>query len=123
MITVTADKTRKLITLTMTGFTTPEEATSGSAQVQITAATNGWRTGEFFLIVDQLEGLVQSQSAMEAFQAGIAAASLRARKIAVLSTSSLARLQSKRIAGGEVAAMFENRSDAEEWLFADPPEA
>jgi hypothetical protein len=119
VFTITTDEARKLMTVTMSGFLTPEDATSCAAQVQISAAAIGWRTGEFLLLVDSLESSVQSQSVIEAFQAGIAASSLRARKIAVLSTSSLARMQTKRIVTGKVAGMFENRAEAEQWLFAD----
>ena len=123
MFTSATDEARKLMTVTMAGFLTPEDATSCAVQVQTSAAAMGWRTGEFLLLVDSLESSVQAQPVIEAFQAGIAASSLRARKIAVLSTSSLARMQTKRIVSGKVAAMFETRADAEEWLFADPPEA
>jgi len=123
VFTITADESRKLMTVTMSGFLTPEDATSCAAQVQTNAAANGWRTGEFLLLVDSLESSVQSQSVIEAFQAGIATSSLRARKIAVLSTSSLARMQTKRVITGKVAGMFGSRADAEEWLFADASEA
>jgi hypothetical protein len=80
----------------------------------------GWRTGEYLLLVDSLAGSVQSQSVIEAFQAGIAISTLRARKIAVVSTSSLARMQTKRIITGKIAAMFMDRAEAERWLFAEP---
>ena len=118
MFTITTDQARKLMTVTMVGFLTPEDAASCAAQVQTSAAAAGWRTGEFLLLVDSLESSVQAQPVIEAFQAGIAASSLRARKIAVLSTSSLARMQTKRIVSGKVAGLFENRAEAEEWLFS-----
>ncbi|MEO9131930.1 MAG: STAS/SEC14 domain-containing protein [Sphingomonas sp.] len=119
MFTIATDEARTLMTVTMSGFLKPEDATSCAAQVQTAAAAMGWRTGEFLLLVDSLAGSVQSQSVIEAFQAGIAASSLRARKIAVVSTSSLARMQTKRVVTGKVAGLFENKADAEEWLFAD----
>jgi hypothetical protein len=123
MFTIATDESRKLMIVTMSGFFTPEDATSCAGQVQLAAAAAKWRTGEFLLLVDALDGSVQSQPVIEAFQAGIAISTLRARKIAVASSSYLSRMQTKRIITGKVAGLFMTRAEAEDWLFTDATEA
>lgn len=83
------------------------------------ASAAGFRTGEYLVLFRIEDAMIQPQEVIEAFQANVATARIRARRIAVVAGMSLTRKQAERILQPRVAAIFSNALDAEKWLFSD----
>ena len=64
---------------------------------------------------------LQSQEAVAAFRGVLAERSLFSRRLALLTGSSLARMQARRILDRDTVACFVEEADAMAWLFAPDP--
>lgn len=119
MIEVTKDPARRLVHARMSGMLTVAEVDVFSRDEQAAAGAMGLGSGEFDLLIEALGDVVQSQDVMARFRALITESPLKARRIAVVRHSVLARMQSKRQAqerdGMEV---FADMGEAEAWLAA-----
>lgn len=119
MITVTADPARKLVLAHMSGFLSPDEVSAFSRDKDLAVEAMGLRSGEYFLLIDTAEAVIQPQEIVAAFQHLVANSRYKARRIAVARKSSLTRIQTTRILSiREDAAVFDSIEDAQAWLFA-----
>jgi hypothetical protein len=73
--------------------------------------------GEQLIMVDLREAVLQSQSVFEKMLALMAGAT--ARRIALVASTPLARMQTKRLQIRENVVMFGEMTEAEAWLFGD----
>ena len=71
------------------------------------------------LTLNDISGMkVQAQDIVGAFQSLLAAPQYRSRRLAFVVSRTLARMQVVRALNGRDARCFENRAEAEAWLFA-----
>jgi hypothetical protein len=120
VITVAAEPERKLVRAHMSGFLDPAQVADFSRQEQEAVRSMGLGSGDFYLLIDTSETVIQSQEVVAAFQHLITDSELKAKRIAVARQSSLTRIQTNRIIKiRDNAAVFESLADAERWLFED----
>jgi len=120
MITVTTDPSRKLIRTHMAGFLDVSDVAAFSRDEQAAITAMGLKSGEFLLLVETSECMIQSQAVVAAFQDIILNSPCKARRIAIVREGSMSRLQTNRIVAiREDAAVFRTCAEAETWLFAD----
>jgi hypothetical protein len=116
-IMLSIEASSKLIRAEMSGLLTVDEVRSFGAEEQSAVRRMGLRSGEFDLLVLTEGATVQTQPVMDAFRDLMVHSPLKARKIATVRTSPLARMQSRRI--GTVrgnSEVFDNITDAYLWL-------
>lgn len=79
----------------------------------------GLQSGEFLVLVNTEGAVIQSQEVVSAFTDIVAHSPLKAKRIVVVRSSSLTRMQMQRILmiRGN-AAIFAGLSEAEQWLLA-----
>lgn len=119
MIKVTADPARKLVIAHMSGFLALEEVEAFARDKDAAVKSMGLRSGEYLLLIDTAQAIIQPQEIVAAFQQLVAHSRYKARRIAVARRSSLTRLQTTRILSiRDDAAVFDSIEDAERWLFA-----
>ncbi|WP_076068074.1 hypothetical protein [Sphingomonas montana] len=119
MIEVTTDPSRKLVLAHMEGFLEPADVAKFAQDERAAAESMGLGSGEFLLLVDTANCMIQSQDVVAAFQHLIANASHKARRLAIIRQGSLTRMQTNRIISiRDDAAVFVTRAEAEAWLFA-----
>ncbi len=112
------DPARDLVRITMVGFFTPADiiafrAAQDREHRKLTCAPNQ------HLTINDITGMkVQSQEMVAAFQAVLANPAHRSRRLAFIVSRTLARSQVMRALNGRQARCFENRAEAEVWLFA-----
>ncbi|AUW56733.1 hypothetical protein C1T17_00185 [Sphingobium sp. SCG-1] len=116
MYTFQADYTRKLIRAQLQGFFSVEEVAAFGADLQAAAATMVCRSGEHLLYVDTSQCALQAQDVVSAFQTLIGNLPLKAKRVAVITGSSLSRMQTRRILVRDQAMLFDHGEDAEHWL-------
>lgn len=116
MYSITVDTANKLLRVKLSGFLKPDEVKAFGNEVQVTVARLGYRSGEHSMLVDTCECSLQAQDVVAAFQRVISNAPIKSRRIAVVTGSSLSRMQTRRILVRDQAAMFDSAADAEHWL-------
>lgn len=121
MITVSADPARKAVIAHMSGFLTTEDVESFARKEQEAVESMGLGSGQFYLLIDTSEAIIQPQDVVAAFQHLVQNAVYKAARIAVARHGSLTKMQTERIlrVRGD-AAVFETLAEAEEWLFSKP---
>ncbi len=117
MFTIEANHRRKLIRADVSGFWTAGEVQDFSDQEQRLIRSLGWSSGEFMLLVNTTDALIQPQEVVIAFQAILMNSPLKAARIAVVKGGSLSGMQTRRILIREGSAHFETIQEAEAWLF------
>ncbi|PAX06700.1 hypothetical protein [Sphingomonas lenta] len=122
MYTITADPGRKLITIALQGMLTPEQVAALYRDEHLAIQRMGCRVGEHLALVDLTGCPLQIQDVASAFQRAMDGPG-KARRLALFTGSSLARMQIRRIMRRSDAALFETRAEAEAWLFADDARA
>jgi hypothetical protein len=120
--TVRAEPSRDLIRIKMSGFFTPSDIQAfydarAAEHVRLTCGPN-----QHITLNDLTEMKVQSQDVVAAFQNLLADPGYRSRKLAFVVDRTLARSQLMRALNGRTAKCFENRAEAEKWLFAHDPQ-
>lgn len=119
MIVVTSDKARALVNAHMSGFLDPNEVESFNADKEAAVEAMGLRSGEFYLMVDTTDCIIQSQEVVAAFIGAVLNTRYKSKRLAVVRHDNLTRMQTRRILSvRDSAAMFESAKDAEEWLFS-----
>ena len=117
MYTVTADPGRKLVTIALRGMLSNEEVAALYREEYDAIRAMGCRLGEHLALVDLTECKLQLQEVATAFQARMEGRG-RARRLALVTGSSLAAMQARRITKRAGARVFPTRAEAESWLFA-----
>ena len=120
--TVRAEPSRDLIRITMSGFFSPDDiqAFRDARAVEHARLTCG--PNQHVTLNDVSAMKVQAQDVVAAFQNLLADPAYRSRKLAFVVDRTLARSQLMRALKGRSAKCFENRVEAEQWLFAHDPE-
>lgn len=120
MIKVTADPTRNLVIVHMGGFLSPDEVGAFSRDRDAAVESMGLRSGEYDMLIDTAEAIIQPQEIVTAFQMLITNSKYAARRIAVARKSSLTRMQTNRILGiRDNAAVFDTIEEAQAWLLSE----
>jgi hypothetical protein len=105
--------------LKLNGMLTREQVDQLYAEEHRAIVAMGCRPGDHICIVDLTECPLQVQEVAQAFQSQIKAPA-KARRLAMYTGNALGRMQARRIARErEAVAIFEQREEAEEWLFRD----
>lgn len=124
MFSISVEPERKLIRAQMSGFLSPEEVADFSRQEQAAAAAMGCRSGEFLLLVDTVDCVIQSQEVVATFMHVVTTSPLKAGRIAIVRGNSLTRMQTQRIIVlRDEAAIFATLAEAERWLLEVPSKA
>jgi hypothetical protein len=116
MYSIVTEPALKLIRADLSGFFTIEEVVAFGKDVQTASAAMGCRSGEHLLYVNTSACALQSQDVVAAFQALITNSPIKARRIALVTGSSLSRMQTRRILVRDQAMTFESGSEARAWL-------
>lgn len=120
---VEADPARDLVRIRLAGFLTPEATADflrarDAAHLRLRCGPN-----EHATVADIRDMAIQSRDVVERFQGLLADPRLRSRRLAVVTPSSLARMQAYRAAGNRGARFFADLAEAEAWaLRPGPPE-
>jgi hypothetical protein len=119
---VRAEPSRDLIRISMSGFFTPDDirAFYEARAIEHRRLTCG--PNQHLTLNDLSQMKVQSQDVVAAFQSLLGDPAYKSRKLAFVVDRTLARSQLMRALNGRDAKCFENRRDAETWLFAWDPE-
>ncbi|PAX07565.1 STAS/SEC14 domain-containing protein [Sphingomonas lenta] len=118
---VTADPARDLVRITLSGFLTTELTADflrarNEAHRQLRCGPNEHAT------VADIRGLaIQAQDLVTRFQSVLADPAYRSRRLAIVTPSSLARLQAQRAAGNRDARFFGSLEEAEAWALEPGP--
>jgi hypothetical protein len=124
MIVVTSDKARALVKAHMSGFLNPDEVEGFNADKEAAVEAMGLSSGEFYLLVDTTDCIIQSQEVVGAFTSAVLNTRYKSKRLAVVRHDNLTRMQTRRILSvRDNAAMFESVEDAEEWLFSGKVDA
>lgn len=118
MFTINCDRKAALMTVELSGFATAAEAEQYQQQRVAAAEGQGWRGGDYSLLIDATAMLVATQDVVDAYRSISANRVRPARRFAVVLKSQLLRFQAAR-ALAEVAgkaAIFPNRAGAMTWL-------
>jgi hypothetical protein len=120
--TVRAEPSRDLIRITMSGFFNADDVQAfyeerAAQHARLTCGPN-----QHVTLNDVSAMKVQSQEVVAAFQDLLADAAYRSRRLAFVVDRTLARSQLMRALNGRTAKCFENRAEAEQWLFAHDPQ-
>ena len=117
MFAIEIDPECKLISIRLSGLLTVEEVERLHHQEQSAVAALGWRSGEYLLLVDASDCVIQPQEVVAAFQAAVAATRLSAARVAVVRGPSLTLLQTQRILRvRENARIAATEVEARAWL-------
>jgi hypothetical protein len=120
--TVRAEPSRDLIRIAMSGFFNPDDIQAfcdarAAQHARLTCGPN-----QHVTLADLRAMKVQAQDVVAAFQNLLADPAYRSRKLAFVVDRTLARSQLTRALNGRIAKCFENRVEAEQWLFAHDSE-
>lgn len=120
MISITTEPARKLVRVHMSGFLQVPDVAHFSHEKEKAVQAMGLKSGEFLLLVETSECVVQSKEVIAAFQDLVVQSAYKSLRLAIVRQGSMGRMQTNRIIRiREDAAMFETRADAEAWLFAE----
>lgn len=114
--TIGIDSPRNLLRVCMSGFYSVEDVQRYHAAVDEASIALGGPPSRQRMICDVTEMRIQAQDVVAAFQQVMGDPKYRARRVAFVVATSLARMQVQRVAGDRVAQLFDNEADAEAWL-------
>lgn len=118
MFTIDTDASRDLIRAKMWGFLDVAHVDEFFVQEQRAARNLGCGSGRFLVLLDTVDAVIQSQQVVAAFMQHIMTVPLKARRVAVVRSNTLARMQTQRILQvRDQAGIFATLAEAESWLF------
>jgi len=110
---------RGLLILELSGFFTVEEVAAFAAERDAALATLGMPPNRHVTLCDVSECKIQPQDIVETFRAMLIDPRVAAARLAIVTGSSLARMQVRRLVDRPNLAFFPSRGEAERWLFAE----
>lgn len=116
MFTIQTDPRCRLIRITLCGMLTVADVKELYRQEHAAILAMGCPLGEQLVLVDLSECPLQLQDIVAAFQQAMNS-SAKAKRLALVTGSSLARMQARRITSRADAALFETEDEALAWLF------
>ena len=116
MFTIHTDTRRRLVMIKIAGMLTIDQVRELYRQEHDAIRAMGCPIGEHLVLVDLTACPLQLQDIDGAFKNGIEA-STKAKRLAMVTGSSLARMQARRILRRSDAGMFETEAEALTWMF------
>lgn len=116
--TIEAEPAHDLVRMTLTGFFDIETIEAFGAARYPVIARLGCARNQHIVLLDISGCSLQSQEAVAAFQQVLGEGDIRSRKLAVVTGSSLAWMQARRILNRDELACFETEPEAMRWLLA-----
>jgi len=118
MYDISFDEQNRVLTLRQSGFWNLNMVQRYIADVAAEADRVARRHGDFSILTDNSEFQVQSLDVMEAFMAFTQGAMERNRdrRVAIIVSSALAKMQVARISEGGNVRIFNDRAGAMQWL-------
>lgn len=117
MMDIATDRQRGLLRLQLAGFWSAEDFDKFKRTYTHALADLGMAPNQHVILVDLREATLQTQALIADVQAFMANFGNRARRIALVAASALARMQTKRLAIRTDIVLFATMEAAEEWLF------
>lgn len=116
MYQISLDEERRVLRAELTGLWDLETLDSYASERTAKLKSAGWRTGEFDDLVDLRKHHVQAKEVAAKGDEYCLSAEPRPRKLALIVTSALSRMQVARIVDGTVEKLFDNEQAALDWL-------
>ena len=116
MYQITTDPARKMVFLKLCGMLTVDEVAAMYADEYRAIRAMGCRRGEHLVLADLTKCNIQMQDVSAALQSLVQQKGT-AKRVAMFTGSSLAKMQARRIAITQHAAVFATEEDALAWLF------
>lgn len=113
------DKPRNLLCVRMSGFYSVEDVARYHAAIDAATEELGGAPSRQHMLNDISEMRIQSQEVVAAFRSVMSDPRYRARRVAFVVASTLARLQLQRVIGSRRARMFESEAEALAWLLGE----
>jgi len=124
MFDIIAEPNKKLIRAKLSGLLTVDDVSEFFRQQQAAVRTLGCRAGDFVVLLDTTDMVIQTQIVVAAFQEALATNAHKARKIAIVRPHALARMQARRITEQrQGVAIFDCQDAAEAWLLTSSADA
>lgn len=117
MYYLTTDPANKMVMLKLVGMLTVEEVAAMYAEEYKAIRDMGCPLGEHVVLADLTECNIQMQDVSAALQSLVQEKG-KAKRIAMFTESSIAKMQARRIAINQKAAVFSHKSEALAWLMA-----
>ena len=119
---VEVDPARKLVTLTMSGVISPEDAAWMAEEVRAAVRSLGDAVGQHVTLYDFSDVPVVPQATLEQLRETFRNPAIRhlwARKLAIVTTTALGRMQAQRVRAvrGDIE-LFDDREAALAWLLS-----
>jgi hypothetical protein len=114
--TIEAEPAHDLVRMTLTGFFDIETIRAFGAARHPVIARLGCARNQHIVLLDISGCSLQSQEAVATFQQVLGEGDVRSRKLAVVTGSSLAWMQARRILNRDGLACFETEPEAMQWL-------
>jgi len=121
MFNITVDPLRKMLRVETSGLGTVEEVAAFARQREATLDMQGWRSGEFCMLLNTIDNIAQPQDVMQALQNLLYDAPRKPHRLAVVKGGAVAGMQTRRVLTTDHAAHFATVVEAEEWLARCPP--
>ena len=122
MHNVRVDRVKKLVVVTVSGFFQPEDISIVARNVHDAIRSLGEHAGKHVTLYDVSEAKISPGETIEAMRGVFndpATDNLRARRLAFVTPSALARMQTQRLREARPdIAIFEDRDTALAWLLA-----
>jgi len=116
---VQTDPERGLLIFELEGFFTVDAVASLAAERDAALAKLGTEPNRHVTLCDVSRCKIQPQEIVEAFRSMLIDPRVAAARLAIVTGSSLARMQVRRLVDRPNLAFFPSRRQAEVWLFAD----
>ena len=117
MFSITTEPHRKLVRLSVKGMLTLEQVQELYRQEHEAIRAMGCNLGEQLVIVDLRECPLQLQDIVNAFQKSMESPA-KAQRLAMVTGTSLSKMQARRIMKRNDAALFDTIAEAEAWIFS-----
>lgn len=115
MYILSVDRKHKMVLLKLVGMLTADEVQQMYAEEYQAVRAMGCRLGDHVVLADLTECSIQMQVVSSALQQVVQEKG-KAKRVAMYTGSSLAKMQASRIAMTQNAAVFQNKADALAWL-------
>ena len=121
MFTIETDSRRRLVIMKLTGMLTVDDVTDLYRREHDAIRAMGCPLGEQLVLVDVTECPLQLQDIVAAFQRSMDSHA-KGKRVAMVTGSSLARMQVRRIMRRDASALFNSRAEALAWLLDESEE-
>ena len=111
--------TGDLIVSTLSGFFNIDQVAAYTREAESLIGRCSLECGSYRIVIDISDCAIQSQEVTAAFARHVAGVP-RSRRVAVVTASSIIRMQIRRIVGRPELAVFDEMADARRWIAQEP---